>query len=284
MVESSALNHGTAEGSLKSLVIASPKGGVGKTTVALHLGYALSQRGHRVLLVDCDPQGAIGLSLSKKLATSAGFSEYVRGETSLREVIIQTKVQDFHLVPVGQLPPIDTELFSGALSTGEHMSRLLDEAAAEGYDVVLIDTPCGFGGITVGVLRVATHVLTPIQAEPIALRSVTQLLELVQTLREQDCTVEVAGFLVTMLQLRQSESYSVAQEVWERFPQRLLFDAHVPRDPVFLEATAAGVPVGLLRRPPPPVSHVFDLVAAELEDRLGLSQSRQIDGPQPFLD
>lgn len=282
MVEFSG-DHSTAEGSLKSLVVASPKGGVGKTTVSLHLGFAMAERGYRTLLVDCDPQGAIGLSLSRKLTAAAGFNEYVRGEQSLDQVTIRTRVENFHLVPIGQLSPIDTELFSGALSTGEHMYRLLDEAAAD-YDLVLIDTPCGFGGITVGALRMATHVLSPIQAEPIALRSITQLLELVQSLREQDCTVEVAGFLVTMLQLRQSESYGVAQEVWERFPQRLLFDAHVPRDPVFLEATAAGVPVGLLRRPPPPVTHVFDLVAAELEGRLGLSQSRQFDGPQPFLD
>ena len=284
MVESSARDRSTAEGSLKSLVIASPKGGVGKTTVSLHLGFAMAEKGHRTLLLDCDPQGAIGLSLSQKLTQAAGLNEYVRGEQSLDQITIRTRVKNFHLVPVGQLSPIDTELFSSALSTGEHIRRILADAEAAEYDLVIIDTPCGFGGITVGALRVATHVLSPIQAEPIALRSITQLLELVQSLREQDCHTEVAGFLVTMLQLRQSESYGVAQEVWERFPQRLLFDAHVPRDPVFLEATAAGVPVGLLRRPPPPVTHVFDLVAAELEDRLGLSHSRQFDGPQPFLD
>lgn len=269
---------------MKSLVIASPKGGVGKTTVALHLSYALSNKGYRVLLLDTDPQGAIGLSLSKKLSVRDGFNEYVRRGASLEDVRIETRVSNFHLVPVGQLSPIDTELFSSALSSGAHLQRLASDAEAADYDVLVIDTPCGFSGITVGALRMATHVLSPIQAEPIALRAVTQLLELVASLREQNCSVEVVGFLVTMLQLRQNESYGVAQEVWERFPERLLFDAHVPRDPIFLEANAAGVPVSLLRKPPPPVTHVFDLVAAELESRLGLAQQGETDGPQPFLD
>jgi chromosome partitioning protein len=271
-------------GQVKSLVIASPKGGVGKTTVALHLSYALAARGHRMLLIDCDPQGAIGLSLSKKMTSAAGFHEYVRRGQSLEAITIKSKVENFHLVPVGQLSPIDTELFSSALSSGGHLQRLLSDAEAEGYDLVVVDTPCGFGGITMGAMRVCSHVLAPIQAEPIALRAATQLLELVASLRTQGCSIEVTGFLVTMLQLRQNESYGVAQEVWDRFPDRLLFDVHVPRDPVFLEATAAGVPVALLRRPPPPVTHVFDLVAAEMEFRLGLTQSRESDGPQPFLD
>ena len=269
---------------MKSLVIASQKGGVGKTTVALQTSHSLAQKGYQVLLVDTDPQGAIGLSLSKKLTRKPGFREYVDNENVLEDLVVQTRVPNFSLLPIGQLPPIETERFSAALASGQIVQAFFDDAAQLGYDIVVIDTPCGFGGITLGVMRVASHVLSPIQAEPIALRSVTQLLELVQALRQQGAEIQVAGFLLTMLQIRQAESYTVAQEVWEKFPDTLLFDANVPRDPVFLEASAAGVPIGLLRRPPPAVAHVFDLVAAELEIRLGLLETRQFDGPQPLLD
>lgn len=269
---------------MKSLVVASQKGGVGKTTVALNLAHSLATKGYRVLLVDCDPQGAIGLSLSKKLTRRAGFKEYVDGNEPLAQLVIETRVRGFHLLPFGQISHLDTERFSSILATGDQYRRFLYEADQLMYEALVIDTPCGFGGITTGVLRVASHVLSPIQAEPIALRSVTQLLEVVQGLRQQGATVELIGFLLTMLQLRQSESYSVAQEVWEKFPPELLFNANVPRDPVFLEATAAGVPVGMLRQPAPPVAHVFDLVAAELEGRMELTQTRQFDGPQPLLD
>jgi chromosome partitioning protein len=252
--------------------------------VALHLAYSLAERGHQVLLVDCDPQGAIGLSLSKKVSEHTGFSDYVDKGQALDKLRIQTKVSNFYLLPFGTAAATDTERFNSMLAKGEHHTRLLKDAAKLGHNLVVMDTPSGFGGITMGALRASTHVLSPIQAEPIGLRSVMQLLGMIKELHGQGSTVELVGFLITMLQLRQEQSYDVAQEVWERFPDALLFDANVPRDPVFLEATAAGVPVGLLRRPPPAVTHIFDLVAAELEDRLGLMVEREFHGPQSLVD
>ena len=56
-----------------AIATASQKGGVGKTTLCINLAYSLAKRGWRVLLVDTDPQGAVGLSLAKSAKTRDGF-------------------------------------------------------------------------------------------------------------------------------------------------------------------------------------------------------------------
>jgi chromosome partitioning protein len=82
--------------------------------------------------------------------------------------------------------------------------------------------------------------------------------------------VELAGLVLTMLQSRLGSSLAVAEESWRLFPPELVFDSTVPRDPTFVDASAAGVPVALLHRRPPAVAAVFDRIAAELETRIGL--------------
>ena len=270
---------------MRSLVVASQKGGVGKTTLSLNLSLAFASAGYNTVLLDTDPQGAIGLSLSKSLTTRAGVADCVAGEASVAEAMVQTKVPGFALMPVGKLAPAETHSFGAAMADGKRFHWLLEAVSDEhGADLVVVDTPCGFGGITTGALRACTHVISPIQAEPIALRSVTQLLEMVKALGEDAEVARVVGFVLSMLQTQDERSLQVARDVWDMFPRDLLFDVSIPRDGVFLEASGAGVPVGLLRSPAPPVTHVFDLVAAELARRMELAPSRKSDGPQSLLD
>src|SRR5688572_31530360 len=102
--------------SMKTLVVASQKGGVGKTTLSLNLGLAFAEAGYRTLLVDTDPQGAIGLSLSKALTVRPGVADIVAGEVLLAEAIVRTKVEGFALLPVGRLAPHEVQSFSTALA------------------------------------------------------------------------------------------------------------------------------------------------------------------------
>jgi len=258
---------------MKTLVIASQKGGVGKTTLALNLSLALAEAGVRVLLIDTDPQGAIGLSLSKAMTERIGLAECLAQEATLKDAAVRTSISGFSLLPLGQLPPRETHAFAAAMVSGERIADLLDQAEPMA-DLCVIDTPCGFGGITLGALRNGDFAVSPIQAEPIAVRSVEQFLAMVRTLNEEGCPIRVAGFIVSMLQRDQPASLEAAREAWSSFPPELMFHATIPRDPVFLEATSAGVPVGLLRHPRPSVTHVFDLIAAELGTRIALFPPR----------
>ena len=66
------------------ITIASQKGGVGKTTTALNLGYSLSQKGKKVLVVDGDPQGGFSEACNLKKKTAKGLLHILSGKVKVR--------------------------------------------------------------------------------------------------------------------------------------------------------------------------------------------------------
>jgi len=252
-----------------SLVICSQKGGVAKTTLALNLSCAFAQGGHRTLLVDADPQGSIGLSLRGSPAAAAGLAEVLRGDTTLARAAATTRLTGLSILRAGQIAEEDRIAWETRLADGSDFGRLL-MATAAAYDLVVIDTPSGPSGPGVGALRQADYALLPLQAEPLALRSLPRVLDLIGSLRESGARVQVAGIVLTMLRTRSDGSLDVAQEAWRRLPADLVLEAFLPRDDVFLEASARGAPLLLLSRRPPPLAAVFAQMAGELETRMRL--------------
>lgn len=250
-----------------SVAVVSPKGGVGKTTLALNLAYAFAQSGRRTLLIDTDTQGGIGHSIKGRTKDAPGLFQLVLDHH--QDVLVRTKNENLALLPVGQVQWSRVAEWNQRLSSPSTMNDVLDRYASE-FDLAIIDTPAGLGGATWGVLASASHAIMPIQTEPLAIRVVGQLLEVLAHLRSQGARVELAGVLLSMAQFRDESSLAVSQEAWNLFPSDLMLDAYVPKDPLLVTASARGVPVGLLQRRPPPVTAVFDRIASELEPRLGL--------------
>lgn len=265
------------------VAIVSPKGGVGKTTIALNLAYAFAQLGRRVLLVDTDPQGGIGHSLTGRAKEAEGLVELSTGSAT-GDVLVPTKVPGFAILPIGRPPWNSLDDWMATLSTGADLARCL-AGYEDKFDLCIVDTPAGLGGLTRTVLEWAEHVLTPIQTEPLALRSVSSLVHVLAGLRAKGFPVRLTGVILSMAQFRDELSLGVSQEVWSLFPEALVLDAFVPRDPTFVEASAKGVPVGLLRRRAPPVTAVFDRIASDLDSRLGLEDKTDGDDePLSLLD
>jgi chromosome partitioning protein len=266
---------------MKVLSVVSQKGGVGKTTVALNTAFALARRGHRVLLAEVDPQGGIGLSL-QNMKPGPGLAGYVANSLPLEQVLVKTRIKEFDLLPIGNIAIEDTHAFAARLAEGLALQRLVSDSSA-GYDLLVLDTPSGFGGATMAALRVSTAVLSPLQSEPLAMRSASQLLEVLSAVRKEGSAVTLAGFLLTMLEIRNNESLNVAVEAWMEFPTESVLRTTIPRDPIFLKASAAGVPVGLLSHQQPPVAALFDQVAVEIEGQIGLRKEVRDDGPISLL-
>jgi chromosome partitioning protein len=265
------------------IALASQKGGVGKTTVALNLSLSLAARGWRTLLIDADPQGSIGLSLQGSTRTRAGLLECLRDKRPLHESILATRVPNLTILPVGQVGEIRPDDWTSIFEERASLARLLQQAESQN-DAVVVDTASGMYGPTLEVLRRCRYVLAPLQAEPLALRTTAQVLGAIGHLKSDGAATELVGFVVTMLNAHQAVPLAVAEEAWGRLPQHLVFDAILPRDPVFLDASAKGVPLGLLSKRRPALAAAFDQIAAELERRIGLKKEEADDEPLSLVD
>ena len=257
-----------------AVATASQKGGVGKTTLCVNLAYSLAKRGWNTLLVDTDPQGAVGLSLARSTRDKRGFYDFITSGLDLRDIILPTRLPELSIAPAGQYDTCMRHGHGSAFADASPRIRdLLRAAELRGIDCVLLDTAAGLGGLTEMVVKASDYVIIPQQAEPLAARSIPHMLETLARFRAEGAPVKVAAILLTMVMGDEEMSLRVARELRQMLPPELMFTQSIPRMNSFLEASARGVPVALLKHNPPPEALLFDQIAAELEDRIGLRRA-----------
>jgi polysaccharide biosynthesis transport protein len=118
----------------RAIVLASPQGRDGKTTVAINLATSIALTGRRVLLIDGDfrkPEVARYLRLNN----ARGLTNVLAGECSLDEAIQTTPVSTLHILPANRNGHRQNELL-----VSRRLSAILGELRQR-YEEIIIDTP-----------------------------------------------------------------------------------------------------------------------------------------------
>src|SRR5437660_1748480 len=204
------------------VALANQKGGVGKTTTAVNLATALSAAGHRVLVVDLDPQGnaSTGLGIGREARTVSSY-DVLLGDSELDAAVVATAVPGLALVPAS--PDLaGAELELSQRPQREHLlSRAIRHRLAT-YDEVLIDCPPALNLLTINALVAADRVLVPLQCEFYALEGLAQLMSTIERVqRALNPRLALEGVLLTMYDRRNNLCDLVAADVRGHFGDKV---------------------------------------------------------------
>jgi len=226
------------------ICITNQKGGVGKTTTAVNLGYFLAKDKFKTLIVDFDPQGnatsGLGVNKAKLKAT---MTEVLTGDAKFKDVIVETKHKNLSIAPTTpELANAEVEI-ANARGKFAKLKNAIESVSAE-YDYVIIDSPPSLSLLTVNGMIAANYLLLPVQTEFYALEGVVQLLDSMKLVKKaMNPSLKLLGVLATMYDKRTSLSVEVLAEVKRYFKDKV-FNATIPRNVRVAEAPSHGVPVG----------------------------------------
>lgn len=256
-------------GRARSICVANQKGGVAKTTTSVNLGAALALRGHRVLVVDVDPQAnaTTGLGIDHRQVATSSYELLVH-DAPLEDAVHPTAWERLDCIPASvDLAGAEIELV-GTMARERKLADAL-APALDGYAFVFLDCPPSLGLLTVNALVAARDLIVPVQCEYYALEGLGQLLETADRIRRAaNPDLRVTGLVLTMFDARTKLSTQVAAEVRGHFGD-LVFATVVPRSVRLSEAPSFGEPVVTLD-PGSRGSIAYKLLAAEVEARYGL--------------
>jgi chromosome partitioning protein len=191
------------------------KGGVGKTSAAVNLGYLAARDGLRTLIWDLDPQGSATYLLRVKPKVKGGGKALVAGRRTLDEAIKETDFDRLDLMPADfSYRNLDLDLDSTRRPT-DRLRRLVAPLDDE-YELIILDCPPSVSLVSENVVRASHVLLVPLIPAVLSLRTFDRLTDFVDGLPGR--TPRVLAFL-SMVDRRKKAH----RELVERLPYERKF-------------------------------------------------------------
>jgi chromosome partitioning protein len=208
--------------------ITNQKGGVAKTTTALHLAIGLSQKQKKTLLIDLDPQrNATGVLLKKtdfpveKTIYAAFQNKNITGD-----MIHATAYDHLFAIP-SSIQIVELEnMLSGALDGFFRLAESIKEISKE-FQYIILDCPPSLSVLTVNALVAATHILIPLQVSKFSVDGINGLLDVISTVQKRyNARLKIMGGLFTFYDERTTMAKMMNDMILKKIS---IFKTKIPR-------------------------------------------------------
>lgn len=200
--------------SAKVIAFCNQKGGVAKTTTVINTGAALAKAGKRVLLIDADPQSSLSVSLGLDVYDDDVTTYEIMLKKADAADAIRENVGSGYDVIATDLRLCQAEIELAGKMTGRltALKKGIKHFISE-YDFILIDCPPSLGLITYNALVAATDVVTPVQAQYLAISGLTMLLDTLEDVKEENSKLNYLGALITLYNGRTKHAKESRQQL-----------------------------------------------------------------------
>lgn len=199
------------------IAIANQKGGVGKTTLTIHLAAYLARRGKRVLVVDADPQGNSTSWLLDGDVSQAAMLEILVMGAAAERAVRQVDAWGLELLP-GNARTGEAFVFMAATNKPFGTVAEALRPLAHDRDYVLVDMPPSRAAGFAETLFAADYVIVPTQLERLSLEGVGYMAQTCMELRRnRHGGPTLLGVVPNMTRARTTEHQAQMSELVETF-------------------------------------------------------------------
>ncbi len=250
----------------RTVAVINQKGGVGKTTVTVNLGHALALAGHRVLLVDMDPQGHLAACLGVFRPPRHGVDEVLLNDAEINELTLGGR-DGLWLLPSGARLERVEQMHEGGAARARKLLEALEQSQLD-YDYILFDCPPMFGLLVANVLMAADAGVIPVTGDYLSLSGLAKLLATVKRFEPFRASPLDMWVILSRFHPRRRISRDVIARLAKHMPGRVLATP-IKESTVLTECPSVGRTI-FEYRPKSASAAEFGQVAVDLLQRRSL--------------
>jgi len=227
---------------MRIIALSNQKGGVGKTTTSVTLSACLADAGHRVCVLDLDPQANATSHLGFELEAYPSVYEPLLTGKPVDNLPLPTKYENLSLIPADRnLSGVEVEL----ARTGDHLSRLQGLLNAyrpnAPFDFMFIDCPPSLGVLMTSALAASDEILVPVQTEYFGIEGIAKMLQVIDEIKSVGANpnVIIEGMVMTMADTRTNLTNMVINDVRSEIGSQA-YTTVIPRNVRLSEAPSYG--------------------------------------------